>query len=389
MLIGFLDSATRDKVEGWALDATSPGKTLIIRVVANGEERFRGAAERPRPDLESVYRSSKHGFKILLEPPLPANELCQILICGDSTNEILATKTLPPITHGQPRSAVLQPAFVTFSGRSGSTILMKMLSVSAEIVVAGSYPFEVMLAGYYAQAYSVLTRPGDHARSCNPSNIWEDIFRVGANPFHHPQYSRILNDHNALYDILGRCAKDRLRDAVRDTILDVYKTIVKSDEKSRARCFAEKCTLHSAIREAIKCIFDAPKEIVLVRDLRDIFCSSKAFWSVSSDFINTISEVRDAYLQIMREAGPATLIVRYEDLVMDRGRTAQIIAAFLGLSDPLRLDADAEADLFQKHGTSADPKASVGRWKRDLAPEERAMFTKGFGDFFRAYGYEV
>jgi hypothetical protein len=389
MLKAFLDVATRERVSGWALDLTPPRSGLTVRVLVNDEVRFQGAADRFRPDLEQVYGTGAHGFDFAFEPPLPDEQLCQILICASQNNEILVARTLPAIAQNHDGYQRIQPIFVSFSGRSGSTIMMKMLSTSPDVVVAGSYPFEVMLSAYYGHAFSVLTQPGDHIRSSNPSNICEDMFRVGANPFYHHQCANNIQSPTALYDILGRQLKNGINDTFRDTILEVYETLAGAVPNAKKRYFAEKSTLHSSIREAIKCIFGKPKEIVLIRDLRDIYCSSRAFWPAGADFLNTMNAVNDSYMRINREPDLSTLVVRYEDLVMERERTAQRIAGYLGLSEPLQMDEVSESDLFQKHATSADPKASVGRWRRELNVGEKELFAQRFGDFFRAYGYEA
>ena len=79
------------------------------------------------------------------------------------------------------------------------------------------------------------------------------------------------------------------------------------------------------------------------------------------------------------------MLVRYEDLVLNAADTMRRIGDFLGLGS---LAASAQAEhQFPRHGTSPTPSTSVGRWRRDLGPEEVSPCAKRYGSFMEQFGY--
>jgi hypothetical protein len=70
------------------------------------------------------------------------------------------------------------------------------------------------------------------------------------------------------------------------------------------------------------------------------------------------------------------LEVRYEELALDPPATAERIAARLGTST-----APLAAALSQVHGQS------VGRWRRDLTPEQVEDVEREAGPLLRELGY--
>ena len=66
----------------------------------------------------------------------------------------------------------------------------------------------------------------------------------------------------------------------------------------------------------------------------------------------------------------------------------QRLSEFLNLDTVMRTDPEEERKLFQKHGSSEDASASVGRWRRDMSSEQLSMFATPFDSFFRAFDYE-
>jgi hypothetical protein len=83
-----------------------------------------------------------------------------------------------------------------------------------------------------------------------------------------------------------------------------------------------------------------------------------------------------SYLSAARAAAPDALEVRYEQLAADPGGTASRIAA--------HVDGDPEPLAQALSAVHAD---SVGRWRRDLAPEQVADVEAEAGPLLRELGY--
>jgi hypothetical protein len=80
-------------------------------------------------------------------------------------------------------------------------------------------------------------------------------------------------------------------------------------------------------------------------------------------------------------------VFRYEDLVRDlaaqAGRLEELLSVRL---DPKAVASDAA--LQDRHVSADSPKASIGRWRRELEPEMQKRLGHELADEMRALGYE-
>jgi hypothetical protein len=133
-------------------------------------------------------------------------------------------------------------------------------------------------------------------------------------------------------------------------------------------------------------MFPNVREIVLIRDLRDIVCSSMA--TKGADFDMILADAVSAgqmFQAILDTAGDGVLVLKYEEYVQQRDAALGRLFGFLGLGRPGQAEAGL-ADLFNVHATSESPEASVGRWRRDLSPAQQAACSV-LGPFLERLGY--
>ncbi|MFK7740159.1 MAG: sulfotransferase [Planctomycetota bacterium] len=96
--------------------------------------------------------------------------------------------------------------------------------------------------------------------------------------------------------------------------------------------------------------------------------------------------------QLLAGLEPAAhvLRVRYEDLVTNEDQTVQQLLAFCELADHATVQhflREGSKRRFEKHGTSRDPAASIGRWRTELSPEQRATAERLQRDVLDLLGY--
>ncbi len=115
----------------------------------------------------------------------------------------IAGRRRPVTTSFEPR---FQPLLVTSLGRTGTTLLMSLLTAHPAIVAHRTYPYEIYPARYWLHLLRVLAKPADHARSSHPSTFADDIWQVGYNPFH----TAPVTHDEALADLLGGSYVERL-----------------------------------------------------------------------------------------------------------------------------------------------------------------------------------
>jgi len=201
---------------------------------------------------------------------------------------------------------------------------------------------------------------------------------------------RAAGDH-PLFDRYWEVTGPRLlTSAFRDMVLAYYDTVRAMTGKVHIRYFAEKMHPDLLIRDGAITMFGAVKEIVLVRDPRDLVCSYRAFWGRQT--AEAVSLIHSQLLELAERvcpAGPDTLLVRYEDLVLDPTETLGRICSFLGLEHGPAERRDDEAATFRKHGTSGSPQESIGRWRQELTAEEIAACDTTFGPLLSVFGCDL
>ncbi|HVC61803.1 MAG TPA: sulfotransferase [Acetobacteraceae bacterium] len=372
------------------MDDADLRRTVNVDVFVNGIQYATPRADILREDLQREFGYGHHAFTFDFNPPLS--------LIRDHHVQLQFANTGQPIPNGErvlqaialDGARLLQPILVTAPGRAGSTILMKRLAGHSSVSVAALYPFETELLKYYGHAFGILTAPGDHERSGSPEGFVTNQRFLGANPYNVPGFAEAFRDPGRFAAIYRSVAPRELAGAFRSVVNGFYASLAEDQDKAGALFFAEKCQLAGMARWFARQMFPATREIALVRDVRDTICSYKSFWSHSTaEAIRLLKLSCDALMAIRKEQRPDTMFVRYEDMVGEEAATLQRIAAFIGIRDFVAADAGAEQALFQEHGTSKSPAASVGRWKREMSAEEVKNCSGEFAAYLELFGYEV
>jgi hypothetical protein len=225
----------------------------------------------------------------------------------------------------------------------------------------------------------VLAEPADHRRSSHPSTFTEDLWSVGYNPFH----TAPVTHASELADQLGRAYPERLAAFCQQSIDDFYAALAALQQQPSPRYFAEKFQPDALPRIAWE-LYPRMKEIVLVRDVRDLICSVLAFNGKRGtvDFGREAFESDDEYVRYVgrrarqlvdawKSRRERSELVRYEELALEPRATLERILEYLELDrDSTIVDRMVRAALdhpgLQAHRTSPTVEDSIGRWRRDL-----------------------
>jgi hypothetical protein len=416
---GHVDSLSRRAVSGWAADAERPALRLTVSIAVDGVNVADIVADRLRNDLASLGRfgDGRHGFVYNFPEPLAAGRDHVVVVSFTEDGKPLPngrhTLTRAQGASAGPRSigargvaragsqaaasaphsdpnlpeGGLTPILVTAPGRSGTTLLMGLLARTQEIVAAELVPYEVRLISYHAAAFQVLTAPADLERSTHPDRLEGDGYHVGFNPFHSPQYAQAFRTPAPVRDYFDQFAPDRLAGCARDLIEEFYRRLAH-DKGKQAGFFAEKGNnLHKPTRMFTRRAFGQVRELVIVRDPRDVLCSHMAYFSSSEDkAFAQLTHAAKQLLAIRDEAREDIHILRYEDMVRGDDACFAAMSAFLGV----RIEPDTGErgrEVFRRHGTSPSPEASVARWRSNLPNALKARCAADWADFFAAFGY--
>ena len=99
-------------------------------------------------------------------------------------------------------------------------------------------------------------------------------------------------------------------------------------------------------------------------------------------------------LESWRRRSARAHLVRYEDLITAPGQTLGSLLAYVGVDPaPATIDgmierASRETPELRRHQTSETPAASIGRWRRDLAPGLQATANDLFSEILDSFGYD-
>jgi len=395
---GYIDAISNERVSGWAADLDAPNEILEVVICVDEREVARVPADRLREDLKKagIYGTGEHGFVYYFPRPLEFDLDWQVTVRFADDLRILKNgeRALQAQTGKDQKVAgptSYKPVLVSSSGRSGSTFLMKLLLSHPAITGGNLYPFEVRPAAFYSNAFRVLTTPSDSAPQSIRDMFDADPNVVTLNPFNHKEFRAVFADSDELGHFFREAASDTLKKAFLKVIQLFYARTAGDDPARKIQYFAEKCDISRQSRQAMRSLYDDDlREIILVRDLRDVVCSYRLFFTNQdhSQVIQHLAAMGNVIVEAKRRAPESSLVVRYEDLILDRAAKLTEIASFLDLPDTWNDEKDVEQKLQEKHGTSKSAESSIGRWQSDLTQEEQALCNEKFDKYLKAFGYK-
>jgi sulfotransferase family protein len=412
LLASYLDSPapgtalerTTFEVAGWALGRHSEAQSVelvsgdeLIRVVPLWVERTDVAAAHRGAPAASGFWSLCGSLVLEREFRLDVRA-----VLADGTRAAVGSITgrrEPIRTSYEPQ---LKPLLVTSLGRTGTTLLMGLLAAHPAVVAHRTYPYEIFPARYWLHLLRVLAEPADYAHSSHPSNFTEDIWKVGYNPFH----SAPATHAPELADLFGRSYVERLARFCQESIDDFYRATAVLQQQPHAALFAEKFQPDALPRLAWD-LYPEMKEIVLVRDFRDLICSVFAFnekrgtvdfgrdgLDSDADYVRYVGGRARQLLEAAKSRRGRAELVRYEDLATDPGRALARLLPYLGVDDdPGIVEAMVRGAFDQpgmdQHRTSSSVDGSIGRWKNELPRALHPVVAETLDPVLAELGYEV
>jgi hypothetical protein len=389
MFLGYVDRIDRGFVAGWAAN-TEPTDTITqIIVYIDGRRYAQVRCDSPRPDVRPALPEGveAHGFRHTIVPPLPADVDHRVSVRFARTGALLRNgeKLLPSGRQGR-----MSPVLVTAAPRAGATLVMSRLTQSPDIVVSNGSPFQVRMLSYYAAAYRVLTAPADPLRSTHPDNVVGSGFFVGSNPFSDGRFLSAFDDPSSAADFFEGFAKREIGETFQKLIMEYYLRIRDTQDRPDARYFAERnADMTMAAAKFAEYAIGGVRHLVVVRDPRDLLCSLGA-WT-RDPFPKLFREVTNAcraLTELRSDTSSRKAFIKYEDVVARQDRFYLAMSEFLDASMPVSVNDTAERATFVQQATSASPDASVGRWKRELSPDQVARCNTAWRDFLTLFEYD-
>lgn len=389
---------------GWVVGRDEPVREL--HVVHEGSVVVKVPVGTRRPDVAALFpgaladdRCGFEGF-VGLVGVAPEFELCVRAVFADETGcdfGLLAGRQRFPTADFAP---MIQPVMVTSIGRTGTTLLMRLLAAHPAIVAHEEYPYETRAAGYWMHALKVLCNPASHMRSSHPDTFHDDPSWVGHHPFHCPPVTTL----RGMSQWFGRSYVEEAGTFVQRSIESFYARLAEAMGKPHPAYFAEKWS-PTDLPWIAWSAYPQARELILIRDPRDVVCSILAFgkkkgrpsfgrerYASDEEFIGSLRAPLERLLQSWRRRDDVARLVRYEDLIERPVESLSETFAYLELDASAAHEVVARALeptwALELHRTSRDPASSVGRWRQDLAPGLQEACERSFGDVLVQFGYE-
>ena len=394
---------------GWALGEKSP--VVAVEFLEDAHVIHRTAMNLPRPDVAAQYAdfpdAVNSGFNTivgLLGASLEFAISVQAVLADGRREEMgrIHGRRLPVRGNTKPK---LQPLMVTTLGRTGSTWVTHLLAQHPQIAAYRPFLFEPRVLSYWAEILRRVADPASALQSVFATNLLRKHWWLGPESGTAADLSLLDPE---IQDCLSRAAVQALADLCYARVDDFYTRAAGLHGKEAPAYFAEK-QMPVASRDIAFELYPSAKEIVLVRDPRDMAASILAFnakrkyaafgrerFGTDEEFIAGCLQPDSLdLLSAWRSRSPQSFLLRYEDLVLHPREMLTKVLAYLGLEAGEALvgrmidQAQQPIPEAAEHRTSADPERSIGRWRTDLSPALRDVCARAFGEVLRGFGYET
>ena len=398
------------EVEGWVVG--SDGPVPAVEIVHGDLVLWRAPVTTERADIAALHpeapqarRSGFHQPVGALAFPREFEFTVRAALDGERSAELARVRGRRAALESG-FEARLRPLMVTTPGRTGSRALLRLLAGHPENLVYRPTMYEPRAATYWMDVLRGLAEPASYLRQATPEPI--DFTRRGWWLGMQPPAPRSIPDRD-IQSWLGSGWIAELAAICQGRIEAFYDRIATNLARPAASYFVEKFAVRSSVQDLIWELYPGARELILVRDFRDLVASiiamnvklgyqgfGRARVDSDSEFIERqMGGLATAFVRTWRERSDRAHLVRYEDLVLDRSGTLSGILDYLEIdSTPASIAAmseslDERVPEMEGHGTSAGPEASIGRWREDLSPDLQELCHAVFAPALEAFGYSV
>jgi hypothetical protein len=389
-------------VTGWAIAPNGQANKVSIRV-----RNRRALCHRfPRPDLVNLFGERAYDaagfFSEIWACNIYGTQEVEIVAEVDDGHEhsiaklsVQAIRRARPELLGIPETALKTlPGLLTVNslGRSGTSLLMSRLLRHPRIGGYAIPPYEarlVLRAALQAKFSISCVRPHFYMQNSWYSDYFTTLDSIE---------DKIATEE--MRQILIQSELSRLANVVMD-----YRSFLEKKSGRQITLICEK-SIGAGLADFISWFWPRYKSVILVRDLRDMLCSYVAFdrkrgISEFSDglhrnadaYFTTLTRYASALIDVQTNKPDDTLVVRYEDLVLNLRPTLTNLFEFCEVENSLSIieacvkESKSDRDFQEIHATSSNPQLSIGRWRNDLNDGMLAFYEEHLRTINAHFGY--
>jgi hypothetical protein len=398
-------------IGGWVLGKDAP--VAAVEIWCQDQFWRHAPLQTPRPDIQTGFHdapgSLNSGFRTTASLlGLPANFVLEVrAVLRDERRVTICTITgRRPRLNSEPAIAqapgALAPIMITALGRSGSTWLMGLLSQHPQIVIYRPMQYEPRAVAYWMEVLRALAEPASYSQIL-ATDVTGRMWWLGKNLV---LFAGACDP--GIERFVGRDSVEALAAHCRGRVDGFYREAAAVESRPRAAYFAEKAAPDPFVSNVLEEIYPQSREIILVRDFRDMISSVFAYNAKRGvvsfgrqhagndvEYVWRVKKYAESMLRAWKNRPHKTHLVRYEQLIRQPVRTTQSMLEYLGLDradvlveEMLSKAAGLSPDAQRNHQTSADPAASIGRWRRDLPAALQEACTEALSEVMAEFGYD-
>jgi hypothetical protein len=389
------------EVSGWVLGRSRT--VTAVEVLVENAVLQTVPARQSRPDIGRAFpdvpAADSCGFRtrVNLVGVPPGFEMTLKAVFDDGRGCTIGTIVGNRCRLGLQETTTVQPLLLTTFGRSGSTWVMRLLGQHSDIVAYRPFEFETRAGIYWTEVFRALSDPKSYQQPVVVTSMGKHWW-LGPDD---TDTRRRIPDPELVKHLGGANVTSLARLCHQQ--LDAFYHAVAAG----AKYFAEKFLIPPFSRRLLLEWYPRGKEILLVRDPRDVFCSVESFNAKQGNVSFARGELPDDFeymrMLIKRMGGllrtpqqrmNAPHILRYEDIIREPVPTLETLLQYLEIDSSAEViasileRASIETGAMRQHCTSGNPADSVGRWRKDLPTRVRDLFASEFGETMAQLGYD-
>lgn len=279
---------------------------------------------------------------------------------------------------------LLRPILVNGLFRSGTTLLMRLLAQSPSVTCHKVYPYEYRFAYYWIHLFRILSSGYQQ-----PFDNWH--FQTKSDAITAFPYYPFLPEMRQWFQTEHVNALVRY---VQSAINSAY----RSHPPAGATHFLEKFPGHYV--GLFQELFPDTREIIILRDFRDVFMSVKLFnakrgyvafgrenHSSDESYLRHLAALFERMLRRGTASGNTVLLLRYEDLIQNEQQELSRVCEWAGVAYPENISPDDAS--ASRHMTSETQQASIGKWRNTREQDLVSRIAREYEHLLSQGGYAL
>jgi|LakMenEpi03Aug12_release.lakeMendotaPanAssembly.Ray.scaffolds.fasta_scaffold164626_3 hypothetical protein len=275
---------------------------------------------------------------------------------------------------------------ITSLGRSGSSLLYKTLLESTELVGRDFFPYE----SHYFQKLAQILEFNIRCIGRRGNIPWDKI----NSSFTSLQLSQ---DNDPIENDMSESVIKLFLENFYASANNHFSFLKKMQNREYSKYICEKSTIGFPA-SLVSFLVPKFKEIILVRDIRDVIISSIGFAkkNKNSSFTNYESfnkisiEIEKYYNELFnRTKLPNTMVIKYEDIILQKQTVLRSISNFTeyDLKEIISDTKIEDHDIVSSHITTEKGKSTIGRWKTEYQDEISENYSTKLKELNNLFGY--